>query len=56
MKALEQGEIDVNEPYGKLPGEGETDEEGEEKEKLAAGVNSRDDLVMEHWQRLAGLL
>ena len=56
--ALEKGEIDVNPEYGELPAEGEgegAEGEGEEK-KLAAGVNRKDDLIMERWRSLAGIL
>jgi len=55
-QALAAGEIDVNPPYGEAPDEGEEDEEGKEKEKLAAGVRGQDSLVLERWQKLAGLL
>jgi hypothetical protein len=56
--ALEKGAIDVNPEYGELPAEGEgegAEGEGEEK-KLAAGVSREDNLIMERWRSLAGIL
>ena len=59
-KALETGAIDVNPGYGELPEEGEGEDEGEEKAEEKVKGESRlrihDDMVMERWQRLAGLL
>ena len=50
--ALETGAIDVNPDYGELPEEGE----GEEKTESFHHSKTADDVVMERWQRLAGLL
>lgn len=53
-KALETGEIDVNPDYGELPEEG--DEEKKEKSESFQAGKTTDKMVMERWQRLAGLL
>ena len=50
--ALAAGEIDVNPPYGEI--EGEDDEEKKANESV--WPVRRDDLVLERWQKLAGLL
>ena len=53
-KALDAGEIDVNPPYGELP----EDEEDTEEDPQTNESRSRspDNLIMERWRRLAGIL
>ena len=54
VTALETGQVDVNPPYGEVGEGGEGDEEKKANESV--WPVRRDDLVLERWQKLAGLL
>lgn len=47
IAALTAGEVDVNEPYG---------DDAEEEETLADGKKIGDDVILERWRKMAGLL
>lgn len=53
IELLQQGKVDVNEPYGKEP---EAAEEKEESDDVKESKGSSDDLIMERWRSLAGIL
>jgi hypothetical protein len=48
IKLLKSGQVDLNEPYAKA--------EGEETANESVWPVRRDDLILERWQKLAGLL
>ena len=52
VAALSAGEVDVNEPYGWEPGEGED----KDAKPTAESQHAEGDLVLERWRKLAGLL
>ena len=43
IELLQQGKVDLNEPYAK-------------EEKAEESYRSNDDVIIENWQRLAGLI
>lgn len=53
VELLQQGKVDVNEPYGEEP---EVAEEKEESDDKNESKGSSDDLIMERWRSLAGIL